>query len=169
MKIKIPRQYNQRTAKSIASDLLDFIVERTKEGKGKDGKNFPRYSTAYKESMEFKIAGKDGTVDLTLSGEMLDSLKVLSVKPGLIEIGYDSGDPNNGKAEGNILGSYGKEPNSRHARNFLDLSDKEIAKVLTQYPLDIMRERLDNLSAAELARTLANDIVTNLEFDNGDQ
>lgn len=167
MKIKIPRQYNQRTAKSIANDLLDFIVTRTKEGKGKDGKDFPRYSSAYKDSIEYKIAGKDGTVDLTLSGEMLDSLKVLSVGSGVIEIGYESGDPNNGKAEGNILGSYGGEPNRRHARNFLDLSDKEVAKVLEQYPLDMMRERLDNLTAAELARALANDIVTNLEFDDG--
>ena len=165
--IKIPEQYNQRTAKTIANDLLEFIVDRTKQGKGKDGKDFPDYSKTYKESVDYRIAGKDGTVDLTLSGEMLDSLTVLSAGRGQIVLGYPEGDPNNGKAEGNILGSYGGQPNKKRARNFLDLSEKEIASILKDYPLDAMRERLDNVSAAELARLLADEIASNVEFDDG--
>lgn len=167
MVIKIPQQYNQRTAKTIANDLLEYIVDRTKQGKGKDGKDFRGYTEQYEESIDFRLAGKDGTPDLTLSGEMLDSLTVLSAGRGEIILGYPEGDPNNGKAEGNILGSYGGEPNKRRARNFLDLSDKEIAKVLKEYPLDAMRERLDNMSAAELARVLADEIASNVEFDDG--
>lgn len=157
---------SQRTAQSIAEDLVDFIVERTKDGKGKDGKPFPGYSESYKKSLDFKIAGKGNTVDLTLTGEMLDTLKVLEAKKGKIVIGFEEGDEVNGRAEGNILGSYGGDPNPKKARNFLDVSDKEIANILKDYPLDNVRERLNNLSAAELSRVLAREITDDLEFDD---
>jgi hypothetical protein len=164
--IKIPTQINQKTAQTIAQDLVDFIVERTKDGKGKDGKPFPRYSESYKKSLDFKIAGKGTIVDLTLTGEMLDTLKVLEVKRGQIVIGFEPDDDINGRAEGNILGSYGGEPDPKKARNFLDVSDKEIANILREYPIDNARERLNNLSASELARVLASEISDSLEFDD---
>lgn len=146
--------------------MVDFIVERTKEGKGRDGKPFPGYSESYKRSLDFKIAGKGSTVDLTLTGEMLDTLKVLDAKKGKIVIGFEADDPVNDRAEGNILGSYGGDPNPKKARNFLDVSDKEVANILANYPLDNIRERLNNLSAAELSRVLAKEITDELEFDD---
>jgi len=164
--IKIPDQLSQRTASSIAKDLVDFIIERTKQGKGEDGKSFPKYSQSYKDSLNFKIAGKGSTVDLTLTGEMLDTLKVLEVKKGEIVIGFDKDSDVNGRAEGNILGSYGGSPDASKARNFLALSSKEVASIVSEYPLDNVRERLQNLSAAELARTLAKQITSKLEFDD---
>ena len=97
---------------------------------------------------------------------MLDTLKVLETKKGQIVIGFDKDDPVNDRAEGNILGSYGGDPDPKKARNFLDVSDKEIANILKDYPLDNVRERLNNLSAAELARVLAKELSDNLEFDD---
>jgi hypothetical protein len=164
--IKIPTEYNKRTAQAIANDLVEFIVERTKKGKGKDGENFPKYSKSYMESLDFEIAGKNSTVDLTLTGEMLDTLQVLSVERGQIVIGFPSDSDVNGRAEGNILGSYGGEPDPKKARNFLDVSDKEILKIAAQYPLDNVQERLRNLDTSELARLLARDVSSNLEFED---
>jgi hypothetical protein len=164
--IKIPTEYNQRTARAIANDLVEFIVDRTKEGKGKDGRRFPKYSKSYMDSLDFEIAGKDSTVDLTLTGEMLDTLQVLSAQRGEIVIGFPEGSDVNGRAEGNILGSYGGDPNPSRARNFLDVSDKEISRIAAQYPLDNIQERLRNLDTTELARILAREVSSSLEFED---
>jgi hypothetical protein len=129
--IPLSSEIETEEARLIAEELLNYIVDRTKAGKGQDGKPFPGYSPEYKKSLDFKIAGKSpGKVDLTLTGEMLDSLKVLIAQRGKIVIGYDQGDPINGKAEGNILGSYGGAPNPGKARDFMAVSGKEIRKVI---------------------------------------
>ena len=156
---------NQRTARTVGEDLIDFIRDRTSKGLGKDNKPFPKYSKAYKESFEFKVAGKTNTVDLELTGEMMDSLIVLSVKKGEIEIGYPPDSPVNGRAEGNILGSYGGDPDPSKARNFLALSEKEVKSVTDKYPVDQVSERLENLTVAELARILAGEIAENIGFE----
>lgn len=118
------------------------------------------------ESLDFEIAGKDSTVDLTLTGEMLDTLQVLSAQRGEIVIGFPEDSDVNGRAEGNILGSYGGDPNPSRARNFLDVSEKEISKIASQYPLDNVQERLRNLDTSELARILAREVSSELEFDD---
>lgn len=166
--IKIPEQYSKRESLQIASDIVDFIIKRTESGKGKDGKDFPKYSKSYKDSFDFKVAGKSGTVNLTLSGEMLNELQVLMAERGKLEIGFDPDSDVNDRAEGNILGSYGGEPNKSKARNFLALSKTEIANILKDYPLDSNIARLENLEASELARVLANEISEDISFDKGE-
>ena len=162
--IKIPIELSKATANQIAEDLIDFIIERTSTGKGKDGKSFPSYSKSYKESLDFKIAGKGSTVDLVLTGEMLDSLKVIKAESGEVIIGYDSDDEVAGRVEGNTIGSYGGSAKKSRARNFLGLSDKEISNVLKDYPLDRINKMLRNTEASELARLIGEDLVDDLEF-----
>ena len=157
--MKIPNSLSEATATQIAEDLIDFIIDRTKEGKGKDGKKFPKYSKAYMESLDFSIAGKSSLVDLTLSGEMLDSMEIVSIKKGGIIIGYKDNNPMAGRAEGNILGSYGGSPDSKKARNFLALSSKEIDSVLSDYPVNDVSETLKNTTISELARLIAKETV----------
>jgi hypothetical protein len=155
--------YSNEDARTLADEVLNFLIERSKAGKGKDGKPFPGYSKAYMNSLDFKIAGKKpGRVDLTLSGEMLDSLKVLIANKNKIVIGYDKGDPVNGKAEGNILGTYGKDkPNPSKARNFMDLSAKELSAIISK--LDILPSDTQN-SINKQSDIAARNMINNLDF-----
>lgn len=162
--IKIPQQYSSVDAREIGERLLEYIVSRTKDGKGANGKPFPAYSKSYIDSLEFEIAGKDpGTRDLTLSGEMLDSLKVISAQRGSVTIGFEEGDPNNEKAEGNILGTYGQDtPNPKKARNFMEITEKEVSNILNEFPLN---ERVQSSQISREARRRALEIVEDFEFD----
>lgn len=87
-------------------------------------KAFPRYTKEYA-----KRKGQSN-VDLTLSGEMLDDLTLLSHRSGSVLIGFENGTESNDKAEGNITGSYGRSPNPRKARNFLGLTRSEIKEIV---------------------------------------
>ena len=161
--ILLPSDYSADDAQTVAEEILNFIVERTKKGNGSDGKAFPGYSKAYKESLDFKIAGKSSKVNLTLSGEMLDSLEVLQAKKGKVVIGFSSGSEMNGRAEGNILGTYGSsKPNPSKARNFMELSNKELSKILKS--LDVLPRDIQNQIAKD-AKAGAIEIVDKFKFD----
>jgi len=122
--VKIPEGLNPAQRDDFIDEVIDYIKGRTKEGTGvkKTGRgfslvSFPAYSKEY---------GKKGTVDLTVDGDMLDSIEAFNKKRTSAEIGYKSNNPQAGKAEGNITGSYGKSPNKKKARNFLGLNAQEI-------------------------------------------
>jgi hypothetical protein len=139
--IKVSPAYTEEERRAIARDLVSYIRDRTKEGKGPGGKEWSggagKYSDEYKKSLEFKIAGKDSTVDLTLSGDMLDSMDVLSTEGNKIRIGFENGSDENARADGNIRGTYGQDrPIPGKARPFLDLTPDEVKAVLEKYPLD---------------------------------
>lgn len=110
----------------MASKARDGIGVRY-EGERARNKNFPKYTEKYE-----KFKGQKN-VDLTLSGEMLDGLQVLSHKKGSVLIGFENGTEENDKAEGNITGSYGRSPNPRKARNFLGLTASEIKSIVRDY------------------------------------
>lgn len=116
----------------LADLVLEHIVERTTtQGLDKNGKAFPKYSKSYIESLDFKNAGKSpGSVDLQLSGDMLAAMTLLSEKSGQITIGFEKGAEENGRAEGNILGSYGGEPNKKRARDFLGIQPKKLRELI---------------------------------------
>ncbi|MGV8130655.1 MAG: hypothetical protein ACP5N7_00970 [Candidatus Pacearchaeota archaeon] len=144
----LPKEYSPEDLSAIGQDIIDYIIKRTKKGRGVDnqpwkGSEANRYSNQYKESLDFKIAGKSkNKVDLELSGDMLSMLDVLEIKKGKIVIGYPSGDKNlNGKVEGNRIGSYGRDPNPKKARDFLEVSNQEIEKILKKYPIENEEKR----------------------------
>lgn len=71
--------------------VVDEIVRRTQEDNvDKTGKSFRKYSKSYIKSQNFQIAGKDaGSVDLTLSGDMLGTMQVLGVSGHSVTIGWN--------------------------------------------------------------------------------
>jgi hypothetical protein len=165
--IFLPSDYSSDDAETVAEEILKYIVDRTKDGKGVDNKPWSgeagKYSESYKKSLEFKIGRKSNRVNLTLSSEMLDSLEILSAKKGKIVIGYEKGSEMNGRAEGNILGTYGSQtPNPSKARNFLELSNNELSKVLKN--LDILPRDLQN-QIAKQAKAGAYEMVDKFKFD----
>jgi len=176
--IPIPKGYKPLEREAIAQEIVDFIVERTLKGKDKDNVNFKGYSRSYIKSLDFKIAGKSpSNVNLKLSGDMLASLKVLNTKrAGSVTVGFDASDTeNNGKAEGNIKGTYGSlkktkkdpktglpVPRENKKRDFLGITKNDLdKKILANYPLEdkkkLLEQALAVVAAAEKAKDLINE------------
>lgn len=131
VEIPIPDDLTPRQRLELADLVIEHIVERTQNGKDKNGKKFPAYSKAYVESLDFKNAGKSkNVVDLQLSGDMLAALELIRADRGKLVIGYKRGSEENGKAEGNILGSYGGEPDKKKARDFLGLERAKLKELI---------------------------------------
>ena len=122
----------------LEEEILEHIRDRTEGGQGvrRRGRgfslySFPGYSKAYTKSLDFRIAGKSsGNVDLTLSGDMLAAMDVLSSNKNKIRVGFDAGSEENDRAEGNQLGSYGGRPKARRARRFLGLTKSELEQLV---------------------------------------
>lgn len=135
-RIDIPDGYGRPDRLSIAQDVIDFIVERSQRGLDKDNNKFPGYTAEYRSSFEYQVAGKGG-VDLTLTGEMLNSMELISHGKGFITIGFQAGSEVNAKADGNIRGTYGTStPNSAKARDFLGIKQSDLANILSRYPIE---------------------------------
>jgi hypothetical protein len=163
--VKLPKQFDEDDAKAIGEELINFIVERTKKGKGSDGASFPKYSDVYKKSFEFTAAGKGNTVNLTLSGEMLDSLKVLEASQGKVVIGFDKDDEVNDRAEGNILGSYGGDPDKEKARDFMALSQNEVDKIIKSLAIETEEDQTILRNKPSEIRSRATKLATELMSD----
>lgn len=116
----------------VADLIIERIVDRTQNGRDKDGQRFAGYSKSYKDSLDFKIAGKSPSkVDLQLSGDMLAAIKVLDQTRRSVTIGFEQGSEENAKADGNIRGTYGKsKPIPGKARDFLGISDRELERII---------------------------------------
>jgi hypothetical protein len=123
-KIKISPSLNPAKRIELATAVIEHIISRSAAGLDKKNNKFKPYTEKYAET---KGVGT-GDVDLILTGEMLDSLELVSHKSGEIVIGYkDPSDELAGKVEGNRIGSYGGEPSKKRARDFLGIPSDELA------------------------------------------
>lgn len=140
---KIPNGYTEQQKRRIGEDIVNLIILRTKSGLDKNGNQFANYSKAYAEK---KGVGRSD-VDLIVTGSMLEGLKVLKVGKDYIDIGYDGRTKQAQKAEGNILGSYGRNPDADKARDFLGAREDEIKGIVDLYKIEDIREAeyLDNV------------------------
>lgn len=166
-KINISKRYNEQEREAIAFEIISYIQERTRDGRGKDGKKWEspadKYTSAYRKSLDFKNAkGGQTKVDLTLSGDMLDSIDLLEDQSGQLTIGISDSDPDQPKAEGNIRGSYGKPQGKKSkARDFLAISKDEVNDILKNFPLKDEEKRTESvgnyLAALKAAKKLFGD------------
>jgi hypothetical protein len=130
-RIKIPlksEKLDEDETLEVADAVIDFIAKRSRKGYDMDGDRFVSYTKDYA-----KKTGKNRrSVDLTMSKEMLDAIKILSVnKNGDVWIGYERGSDENAKADGNQRGTYGQpKPIPGKARPFLGIRDDELAKII---------------------------------------
>lgn len=135
--IDIPDGYSADDLEAMGSDIVQFIRDRCavgmgvrKRGRGFQTYPFPEYTPEYRD---FKGQRR---VDLVLSGDMLDALSVLKIDKDKMKIviGYEAGDEINGKVEGNVTGSYGKDAaNPKKARNFLGITGEELNAIIGVY------------------------------------
>jgi hypothetical protein len=122
LKVEVPKEYSPTEREDFGVLVADYIRERTAKGVG------------VRDGATYKFAGKSkGKVDLVLSGDMLAELDVLRTKPGEVVVGFENGTEANDKAEGNILGSYGGDPNPKRARNFLGLTSREVEALVRKF------------------------------------
>lgn len=118
---------NREELEILGEEIIDFVVDRTLRGRNKNNRVFPRYDEEYAER-----EGKDNPPDLSESGEMLEDIEVLQVKPRLkqIIIGYPSDYTDLGKVEGNVRGTYGQaKPIAGKARDFLGITAKDLKNI----------------------------------------
>lgn len=149
-KIEIPKRFGPVERQAIATEVLDFIRTRSQEkGLDKNNRKFAGYSEAYQKSLDFKIAGKSKKVDLTLSGDMLGALDLISHKSGQLMIGFQNGTQENARADGNIRGTYGRGDGNGPSRDFLGITKGDLNKIISKYP----KERT---AAVERARAVLN-------------
>jgi hypothetical protein len=157
-KIILPKTLKPKERKQIAEVIINHIINRSAAGLDKNDKKFPKYTAKYADIKGVGVS----EVDLILSGEMLESLELVSEKSGEIVIGYKNpSDELAGKVEGNRIGSYGGEPNSRKARDFLGIDSATLGTLIDSYQDDselgpVTAEELDAL-ARELAMDLLDD------------
>jgi hypothetical protein len=133
VRIKIPEGFTPDERFSIGEKIVEFIRQRSTEKKlDKNNRPLAKYSKGYENSLDFKIAGKSkGRANLKLSGDMLAALDVLSTTKDSVLIGFQNGSEENGKAEGNILGTYGQPtPIPGKKRDFLGLTKSDLNKIL---------------------------------------
>jgi hypothetical protein len=68
---------------------FDKMLERLDNGIGADGKKLGKYSTAYMNSLEFAAFGKDKTVNMQLTGGMVNSLQILKSTNTKMKVGFE--------------------------------------------------------------------------------
>lgn len=107
---------------------FDKLNERLDKGLDANGKKMAPYSKSYKESLAFDVFGKSTTVNLTLTGDMINDITQLDSSKDKMKIGFGS-DFSNIKAYGNITGERGAGQKKGTARNFFGWSDKELKSI----------------------------------------
>lgn len=133
IRVKVPESLSADERFDVALKMLQYIHDRTNEGKnvynrkwsGKAG----QYTDAYAKK---KGVSTSGPVDLALSREMLGKMQYFSSlsRRGEVVLGFKNGTKAERKAEGNIQGSYGGDPNPKKARPFLDILQKDVARIV---------------------------------------
>lgn len=164
-KVKVPKGLSPIQREALAQEVIDFVIKRSKDGVDKNGRAFPGYSASYVKSLDFKIAGKSkGKVNLTLSEEMLQSLSLISHKPGEVLIGYDKSNAElNAKVEGNVLGTYGQSsPIKGKARDFMGIAKKDLESILDKVASK------DNAQDLLKERAAAGELASGIEFEETD-
>lgn len=128
---------NKEQIERLGDLIIEEIKMRAEDGIGfKKGSDFtfPKYEKEYEASLDFDNAGKTkGKVDLTLSGDMLAMMEIISASRSKLKIGYSDSNPEQGKAEGNIRGTYGQaSPIKGKARPFLGVPKNVLEKLIEE-------------------------------------
>jgi hypothetical protein len=137
-------QFNADERTSIGSAIVDYVVKRTRAGRGVGNRPFlnaegkREYSKSYQDTREFAIGGKGSRpINLTLTGDMLFSIEVLDISlAGRIIIGIED-EENSQKAVWMREKGY----------HFLGISDDEKSLVLSKF---------QKLSQSEILRRVNN-------------
>lgn len=155
--------------KQIGQAVIDYMKERVGAGKGIGGIELHKpYTKEYANSLEFKAAGKSiNDVNMRLSGDMLESIDILSENGPEIKIGINDSEQAP-KAHGHITGHEGEW---KYKRKFFGITQKEFKEeILPQFRSAIKNVKdtsgeLQNLAIEEILKTpdnILSDIINPL-------
>jgi hypothetical protein len=162
-KINIPLELNKKDREKLSDEIINFIIERSQAGYDKNNEKFAPYSKAY---ADFKGVSRNN-VDLTLSSEMLEGLKLLQNKKGQITIGYDRNSELNGRAEGNIKGTYGNPTPITKPRDFLGIDDAMVEILAESINGEVLtQDEFENIDLDAEAKRIASEILGKDLFDS---
>lgn len=129
---RVPNSPELREA--LGQAIIEKITERTKAGNRLTGGKFKGYSDAYKKSLPFEAFGKDeGTVNLTLTGDMLGTLDIKAQSRSALRIGWRD-ETQNAKAFNHHTGD------TLPARPFFGLTDAEIKDLRNEFKDQVPQE-----------------------------
>lgn len=155
-RIQLPPDFDSTDRVQAAQLIIDTIVTRTMNNIDSNGKRFKNYSESYANSLEFKIAGKSkNDPNLTLSGDMLNSIQLLEQGPGFITLGFNEGTPENDKAV------WAERSDNGPVRAFLNVQESELQTIIAQVRTDRPRS-LDALATDELAAKTSKPVTKKL-------
>lgn len=97
---------NQAVQEVFFQAAFDRLIDRLDKGLGVNGKSLGKYSKSYKDSLEFAAFGKGSDVNMQLTSEMVNSLKIKSDDVNKFKIGFE-GEFNNNKAFAHMTGYAG--------------------------------------------------------------
>ena len=114
------RRVSEDDKEGLAYAIIDQIVERTRDGKSVKGNRFKKLSKAY---ADIKGSSK---VNLTLDGDMLDELDIVSIKGNKVKIGWDDTLQSN-KAFNHDTGD------TLPKREFFGVTEGELKKIIKDF------------------------------------
>ena len=124
---------NEIVRESFFQLLFDSMNERLDSGKNVNNKALKSYSKSYKDSLAYEVFGKDGTVNMQLTGDMINSVAIQKQSSKTMKIGFTGEDENN-KAYGHITGMKGHKflEGKVPKREFFGWTDKEVKSIASE-------------------------------------
>lgn len=130
---------DRRLRLKVGNEIVQAIKQNTQSGLDKKGRSFKKYSDSYKKSFPFKVFGKSGSVDLTLTGDMLDTMEVIEDDSESVTVGWQD-EQQKLKAENHIHGV------TLPKRDFLGLPDAILNKIVEKNRALVERAADDRLT-----------------------
>ena len=127
-KLLVPKGFGPKQREELGQDVIEEIRARSKAGLDRRNNQFRPYSPSYRKAKR-RLGGSTSVVNLTLSGQMLRDLKLISHRSGQIIVGYEKGTKSNSKAEGNIKGTYGGKVKRKKPRDFLGVPREDYTEL----------------------------------------
>lgn len=121
---------------------FDKLSERLDKGLDANGKKMAAYSRKYKSSLAFEVFEKNNTVNMQLTGDMINDITELDSSKDKLKIGFQS-DFSNLKAYANITGDRGSNK-AAPAREFFGWSDKELKAIADEIKPSIKEDPILN-------------------------
>lgn len=157
-RIEIPSGLSESARTELGIRILSEVRARTARGIDANGKAFKSYSKAYKESLDFKNAGKSSTVNISSTGDTMADLDIINSNSSSITIGYSMDYEGAGPVNGIVTGEFGHSNPVTAGRDFIGLPQSVVNRLATEVQDDPdfeeVREESTSISRSILGRFL---------------
>lgn len=131
--VSVSLAYSQAERERIGRQIIKFIIDRTAKGLDVNNNKFTIYSKDYKSSLVFELARKTNLVNLELTGNMLNSIRILDAKiSGFVVIGIDN--RTQPQAYNHQVGD------TLPMRKFLGIKKEDLDKILSDNPPQLLKQ-----------------------------